>query len=264
MSNKSQLTQLYGKLPKVVALFWAIKIITTGMGEAASDFLVRTLGNVPAVTMGAIMFSAALVAQFRLKSFSRWVYWLTVAMVSVFGTMAADIVHIGFGVPYMASSIFFFAALVLTFTIWWRFEGTISIDAVDTRRREFFYWSTVLITFALGTAAGDMTARTFGWGYLSSGLVFGIAFALPLLAYVLGLRFQTILFWLAYIATRPFGASFADWIGADRNKAGLGFGFGNIALVLAAVFLLLVAFSSRTNKTACSDTNEEGGFTSTC
>jgi uncharacterized membrane-anchored protein len=250
MSKTSRLAEQSSNLPNVVALFWVIKITTTGMGEAASDFLVRTLGNFPAVALGAIIFSAALVAQFRLKGFSRWVYWLTVAMVSVFGTMAADIVHIGFGVPYLASSIFFFGALVVTFALWWRFEGTISIATVDTKRREFFYWLTVLITFALGTAAGDMTARTFGWGYLSSGLIFGLAFAIPLIAYVLGFRFQTIWFWLAYIATRPFGASFADWIGADHNKAGLGFGFGNITLVLAAVFFVLVAISSRTNKAA--------------
>jgi uncharacterized membrane-anchored protein len=250
MSKTSRLTEPSSNLPKVVALFWVIKITTTGMGEAASDFLVRTLGNFPAVALGTIIFSAALLTQFRLKGFSRWVYWLTVAMVSVFGTMAADIVHIGFDVPYLASTIFFFVALVVTFTLWWRFEGTISIATVDTKRREFFYWLTVLITFALGTAAGDMTARTFGWGYLSSGLIFGLAFAIPLIAYVLGFRFRTIWFWLAYIATRPFGASFADWIGADHNKGGLGFGFGNITLVLAAVIFVLVAISSRTNKAA--------------
>jgi uncharacterized membrane-anchored protein len=250
MPNRVSSQSFSSKLPTVTALFWLIKIITTGMGEAASDFLVRSLGNYLAVGLGAIVFAAALVAQFRIKTYSKWVYWFAVAMVSVFGTMAADILHMGFGVTYLASAIFFSVALAALFLIWWRVEGTIAITSVTTRRREYFYWLTVLTTFALGTAAGDMTARTMNLGYLSSGFMFGLAFALPLLAYAFGWRFHTIWFWLAYIATRPFGASFADWVGAEPLKGGLGFGFGNITLTLTVALIALVALTSRQNKVA--------------
>jgi len=123
MPNRVSSQSFSSKLPTVTALFWLIKIITTGMGEAASDFLVRSLGNYLAVGLGAIVFAAALVAQFRIKTYSKWVYWLAVAMVSVFGTMAADILHMGFGVTYLASAIFFSVALAALFLIWWRVEG---------------------------------------------------------------------------------------------------------------------------------------------
>lgn len=236
------------KLPAVSAGFWVIKVITTGVGEAASDFLVRTLGNYPAVALGALVFSAALVWQFRIATYSRWIYWLAVAMVSVFGTMAADIVHLGFGVPYLTSTVFFGVLLLAIFVLWFRVEGTISIASITNRRREGFYWLTVLTTFALGTAAGDMTARTLQLGYLNSGFLFALAFSAPLVGFALGFRFSTIWFWLAYVATRPFGASFADWIGADTSKGGLGFGFGNISLLLTLVLIVLVGLSGRKSK----------------
>lgn len=231
------------KLPAVVASFWIIKILTTGMGEAASDYLVRNLGPFVAVGLGAMVFAGALIAQFRIKSYSRWIYWLAVAMVSVFGTMAADVVHIALGVPYLASTIAFSLGLLVTFLVWWRVEGTIAISSINTNRRETFYWFTVLCAFALGTATGDMTARTLNLGYLNSGFLFAIAFAVPLGAYLLKLRGATIWFWIAYVITRPFGASFADWVGADSAKGGLGFGFGNISLVLTALIIVLVALS---------------------
>ncbi len=248
MSKTSWLTPRSNKLPVVAGLFWVIKIVTTGMGEAASDFLVRTLGNFPAVALGAGVFAVALIAQFRISKFSKWIYWFAVAMVSVFGTMAADILHIGFGVSYLASTLFFSVTLLMIFLVWWRLEGTISIASIDTNRRETLYWFTVLATFALGTAAGDMTARTLNLGYLNSGFLFALAFAIPLFAYWSRVKFNTLCFWLAYVATRPFGASFADWVGANVAKGGLGFGFGNITLTLTAALLALVAFSRNSTK----------------
>lgn len=239
MPKNSWLVQRASKLPEVVASFWVIKILTTGMGEAASDYLVRAFGPVIAVVGGLLIFVIALGAHFLVKSYSKWLYWLAVAMVSVFGTMAADILHIGLGVPYLVSTIFFALLLLIIFVVWKRVEKSFAMSSITSVRSELFYWMTVLTTFALGTAAGDMTARTLNLGYLNSGLLFGLCFALPLVVYrVTG---STISFWLAYIATRPFGASFADWIGADFTHGGLGFGFGNIAAVLTVAMVITIA-----------------------
>jgi len=248
MTKIDHIVSLRNKVPAVTASFWLIKILTTGMGEAASDFLVRALGPIPAVAMGGLAIAAALYAQVRSSSYGKWVYWTAVAMVSVFGTMAADILHIGLGVPYLTSTIFFAAALVAIFLLWWRVERTISIASVTSGRREYFYWATVLVTFALGTATGDMTARTLSWGYLISAVLFTVAFAIPAVIYWRSRAHAVLLFWLAYIITRPLGASFADWIGAEPSKGGLGFGFGNIAAVLAVAILAAVAVQRADSK----------------
>ncbi|MEY9946367.1 hypothetical protein [Kitasatospora sp. GAS1066B] len=232
--------RLLSKVPEVTALFWVTKVLTTGMGEDASDYLVRTLNPIPAVGLGGVLLLAALAVQFRAKRYVPWVYWLAVTMVSVFGTMAADVLHVGFGVPYLVSAPGFLVALLVIFAWWRKSEGTLSIHSVRTPKREFFYWAAVLATFALGTAVGDLTASTGGFGYFSSGVVFAVAITLPALAHW-KLRLNAVLaFWLAYILTRPLGASFADWMGADRSHHGLGWGFGPVSLVLTALIAVLV------------------------
>lgn len=236
------------KVPEITIGFWVIKILSTGMGEDASDFLVKEFGKAPAVATGFLALAAGIYLQFRFRTYNKWIYWFAVAMVSLFGTMAADVLHLGLGVPYIDSTIFFSIVLIMLFWIWYRAEGTISIDSISTTRREFFYWLTVLTTFALGTAAGDMTARTLNWGYLLSGIVFGIVFLLPGAGYVV-FRYDPILaFWFSYIITRPFGASFADWVGAERSRGGLGFGFGSTALVLSGLILVMVAVQRKNPK----------------
>jgi uncharacterized membrane-anchored protein len=165
-----------------------------------------------------------------------WIYWLAVAMVGVFGTMAADVLHVGFGVPYLASSAFFAATLALVFILWYRTEGTLSIHSIHTTRREGFYWAAVMTTFALGTAAGDMTAVTLHLGYLNSGLMFALVIAIPALAWRLGLN-PVLTFWFAYILTRPLGASFADWMGVSHARGGLNLGPGPVSLTLAALII---------------------------
>jgi uncharacterized membrane-anchored protein len=192
-----------------------------------------------AVAGGFLIFTIALFAHFRAKSYSKWFYWLAVAMVSVFGTMAADILHIGLGVAYLTSTAFFASVLLIIFSVWKRVEKSFAMSSITSARSEIFYWMTVLATFALGTAAGDMTARTLNLGYLNSGLLFGLCFVIPLVLYLLSR--STIAFWLAYLATRPFGASFADWIGADSSHGGLGLGFGNIAAVLTVAMIIAIA-----------------------
>lgn len=235
------------KVPHIITLFWIIKLLTTGMGEVFSDFLVKTIDPVIAVGIGFIGLVVALVVQIFMKKYNALIYWWTVTMVAIFGTMAADVLHVQFGIPYLVSSLFFAVSLSGVFAIWYGVEKTLSIHSIVTRRREILYWVTVLTTFALGTALGDMTATTLHLGYLDSGILFSALFAIPLLAWKLGWN-EVIAFWCAYIITRPLGASFADWIGRPKDVQGLGFGTGQISLVLTILIVILVAYLSVTKK----------------
>ena len=163
-------------------------------------------------------------------------------MVAVFGTMAADVLHVSLGVPYLISTAFFGLILAAVFIIWQKVEKTLSIHSIYTTRRELFYWTTVMATFALGTAAGDLTANTLGLGYFISGLVFSGLIVLPAFAYwKLGLS-EIAAFWIAYILTRPLGASFADWFGKPVRVGGLGWGDGPVALALTSLIVICVAY----------------------
>ena len=233
---------LSSKVPQITALFWVIKILTTGMGETTSDFLVHQIDPPIAVALGLMIFIAALVAQFVAPRYNAWIYWLAVLAVSIFGTMAADVLHIGLGVPYIVSTVFFSTALAVIFALWYRSEGTLSIHSITTRRREAFYWATVLATFALGTAAGDMTATSLGLGYLGSGVMFACVIAVPALAYWLFGLPEIPAFWFAYIVTRPLGASFADWMGVSHERSGLNWGTGPVSLVLGVLIVLCVGY----------------------
>ena len=170
-------------------------------------------------------------------------------MVGVFGTMCADVLHVGLGVPYIASTIFYAVVLAVIFRTWHRTEGTLSIHSIYTARREAFSWATVLATFALGTAAGDLTAVTFGLGYFASGLLFTAVIAVPAIGYwALRLERGVLGFWFAYVVTRPLGASFADWLAVSNERGGLGLGTGPVSLVLAALIACFVAYLSFTRK----------------
>jgi uncharacterized membrane-anchored protein len=228
------------KVPEITAYFWIAKGLTTGMGESTSDFLVHTFNPELVVVAGFAAFCGALWLQFRTPRYIAWVYWLAVAMVGVFGTMAADVVHIGFGVPYAASTAVFAVALAAVFRRWYKSEGTLSIHSITTRAREKFYWAAVVATFALGTAAGDLTAVTLHLGYFSSGLMFAGVICIPALAYWRKVMGPIAAFWFAYVVTRPLGASFADWIGVSHKRGGLNFGAGEISAVLAALLICLV------------------------
>jgi uncharacterized membrane-anchored protein len=230
------------KVPEVTALFWVTKVLTTGMGETTSDFLARTLDPVVAVGLGGICLIISLALQFRTQRYVAWIYWLAVVMVSIVGTMAADVLHVGLHIPYAVSSVFYLVVLAAIFITWYRVEGTLSIHSIVTRRREAFYWATVLATFALGTAVGDLTATTMHWGYLASGAVFAIAIAVPALAHWrLGMN-PIAAFWIAYILTRPVGASFADWFAVSPRRGGLAFGYGTVSVILTVVIVALVGY----------------------
>ncbi|HWE91060.1 MAG TPA: hypothetical protein VG317_16495 [Pseudonocardiaceae bacterium] len=237
------------KVPEVTIYFWITKVLTTGMGEVTSDYLVQRFSPFIAVGIGFVIFAASMVLQFRARRYRPWAYWTAVVMVSVFGTMCADVLHVGLGIPYVVSTTFYAIVLIVVFAVWYRTEKTLSIHSIYTPRREVFYWLTVITTFALGTAAGDMTATTLGLGYLASGILFAVIIAVPALAHwKLGLN-SILAFWFAYIVTRPLGASFADWLGQPTTHAGgLGFGLGTISLVLTAVIVGLVGYLAITRK----------------
>lgn len=236
------------KVPDVTVYFWIIKLLTTGMGETTSDYLAHQLNPIIAVALGAIGLAAALILQFAVRRYIAWIYWLAVIMVAIFGTMVADVLHVGFGIPYLVSTVFFTIVLAIIFVAWYVTEKTLSIHSIFTRRREMFYWATVMATFALGTAVGDMTATTIGLGYLSSGLLFAGLIAIPALCYWLFGLNEIFAFWFAYIVTRPLGASFADWMGRSQSLGGLGLGTGRVSLGLAILIVCLVGYLTVTRK----------------
>ncbi len=230
------------KVPHVVAAFWLTKALTTALGESTSDYLVHRISPVPAVLLGFIAFCAALAVQLRADGYVAWRYWSAVAAVGIFGTMAADVVHVGLGVPYAVSAVGFAAVLAVVFVCWHRSEGTLSIHSVTTTRRELFYWAAVVATFALGTAVGDLTAVTLGLGYLASSLVFAVLICIPAAAYGLFSVNAVAAFWTAYVLTRPLGASLADWVGKPTSSGGLGVGAGAVSVVLAAALVACVSY----------------------
>jgi uncharacterized membrane-anchored protein len=252
VSDRALLTRLTlrgaRRVPEITAYFWVIKALSTAMGESTSDYLVHAMAPVVAVGLGFVAFLAALALQFSMRRYMAWTYWLAVVMVGVFGTMAADVLHVGFGVPYPVSSIFYGVVLATVFVSWQKTEKTLSIHSVDTARREAFYWAAVVATFAMGTALGDLTATTFHLGYFASGLLFAGVIAIPAVGYWRYGWNAIFSFWFAYVATRPFGASFADWMGKPQSVGGLGWGDGTVALALTIVIFCLVAYLAITRR----------------
>lgn len=236
------------RVPEITVCFWAIKALSTAMGESTSDYLVHAMAPQLAVVLGFIGFLIALALQFSRRRYVAWAYWLAVVGVGVFGTMAADVLHVGFGVPYVVSSVLYGVVLVAVFVGWQKTERTLSIHSIDTDRREGFYWAAVVATFAMGTAVGDLTAVTFHFGYLASGILFAAVIAVPAVGYW---RFgwnPVLSFWLAYVATRPLGALFADWMGKPHSAGGLGWGDGTVALGLIFAIVCLVAYLTITRR----------------
>lgn len=229
------------KVPEITVYFWVIKVLTTGMGETASDFLAHTFGPVPAVALGGLALAASLILQLAVRRYVAWIYWTAIVMVSVFGTMAADVLHVGLGVPYAVSAPAFLTVLAAVFALWYASERTLAVHSIRTRRRELFYWAAVLATFALGTAAGDLTA-TAGLGYLGSAVLFAAAIAVPALAHRWAALGAVPAFWSAYVITRPLGASIADWMAVSAGRGGLGLGLGPVTVSWTAAIVLFVAF----------------------
>jgi uncharacterized membrane-anchored protein len=236
--------KMANKLPQITVFFWIAKILTTGFGEAASDALSHAAGIVGVVATGLAL-AASLIAQLRATRYVPWLYWLTVALVGVFGTMAADGTH-ELGISLGVSSAGYLAVTAVIFAIWHRVEGTLSFAAITTRRREGFYWAAVLATFALGTAVGDLAADSWGLGNLVAGLLCVALILVPLAAHR-WLRLGAVpAFWIAYVITRPLGASFADWM----SYHGLHLGSTVCAAIWAVAFAALVGFLVATRNAA--------------
>jgi uncharacterized membrane-anchored protein len=232
---------LAAKVPEVILLFWIVKILTTAGGEATSDYL-KTWGNIGGGGTEVVLFVAALIVQFATRKYRAFAYWFLAYAIAIFGTGVADFLHLDVGIPYAGTTVLWAAILAVVFVLWYRSERTLSIHSITTQRREAFYWATVFATFALGTALGDFTATSLGLGYLASGILFGVVILLPALAWWrFGLN-SVVAFWMAYVVTRPLGASFADYISKPANISGIGFGDGPTAVVFTLAVFVLVAF----------------------
>ena len=229
-------------MPQITAVFWIIKGLSTAMGESTSDYLVHAMAPELAVLLGFAGFVVALALQFKMARYVAWTYWFAVVMVGIFGTMAADVLHVGLGVPYTVSTIVYAIALTAVFAAWQRTEHTLSIHTVDSPRREAFYWAAVVATFAMGTALGDFTAYTLNLGYFPSAVLFAVLIAVPAIGHYWR-RWNAIgCFWFAYVLTRPLGASIADGLGKKRSASGLGLGDGVVVLGFGVLIAVMVTY----------------------
>ena len=247
------MTEAPNRVPEVTLDFWLIKLMAVTMGETAADYLAVNLGlglTLTSLLMAGVLV-VALVLQFAQRRYVPWAYWLAVVLISIVGTLVTDNLVDNFGVSLVTTTWVFTVALGLTFAVWYASERTLSIHQVTTFRREAFYWLAILFTFALGTAAGDLVAEKLGLGYMSTGILFGMIIAALALGYAyLGL--DAILgFWLAYIFTRPLGASFGDFLSQPGEYGGLGLGtIITSALFLAAIAALVVYMTTRGDRGA--------------
>ncbi len=240
-SSRHQVRHTLAKVPEITLIFWVLKLLTTGMGESMSDFLGQH--SVPiAGAIGIFGLWFALWLQLRQREYRAPIYWFAVMMVAIFGTMAADGIHDGASIPYAVTTPLFAGVVAAVFVLWYRSEGTLSIHTITTRRRESFYWAAVLATFALGTAAGDLTALTLHLGFFGSVLLFAAIIAIPAIGWWRLSLNPIVAFWSAYIVTRPLGASFADWFSKPPATTGLGLGDGTVSALALVVFIALVAY----------------------
>jgi uncharacterized membrane-anchored protein len=229
------------KVPEVILLFWIVKILTTAGGEVTSDYL-KKYGNFGGGGTEVALFVIALVLQFGTRRYRAFAYWSLAYAIAIGGTGLSDFLHLDVHIPYAGTTLLWAVILGAVFWVWHRSEGTLSIHSITTQRREGFYWAVVFATFALGTALGDFTATSLNMGYLDSGIFFLVVILLPALAWWrFGLN-SVAAFWMAYVVTRPLGASFSDWVSKPKSITGLGFGNGQTALVIAVVVLMLVAY----------------------
>lgn len=231
------------KVPFIITLFfWVIKILATTVGETGADFLIFNLHfglPLTSLLMGGALVSV-LYAQIRSQQYIPWLYWVSVVMVSIVGTLLTDNLTDNLGVPLTTSTIGFSIALLATFWIWYKAEGSLSIHSITSVRRELFYWAAILFTFALGTAAGDLLAESVGLGYAISALIFASAIAVITTGFYAFKLNGVLAFWLAYIITRPLGASIGDYLSQPVADGGLGLGtIATSALFLTAITALV-------------------------
>lgn len=242
--------EMLNKVPEVTIYFWIIKILATTVGETAADYLGVNLGlglTTTTVVMSALL-AVALVFQFRARRYIPGIYWLSVVLISVVGTLVTDNLTDRFGVSLKVSTPLFALGLIATLGAWYRSERTLSIHSITTTKREAFYWLAILFTFSLGTAAGDLIAETFALGYLRSALLFAGLIALVGVIYFKFHVNEIAAFWVAYILTRPLGASLGDFLSQPHKNGGLGLGTTGTSFIFLAAILGVVAFLATTHR----------------
>jgi uncharacterized membrane-anchored protein len=234
---------MLNKVPEVTLIFWTIKILSTTVGETGADYLAVHVGLGASLTMAfmAGLLIAALILQLRARRYIPWIYWLTVVLVSIIGTQITDFMSDKLEISLYVSTTVFACALVATFAIWYGLERTLSIRTIVTTRRELFYWAAILLTFALGTAAGDLATEALGLGFQLGVMVFGVLIAFVAVFYTLGIN-PVLTFWLAYILTRPLGASLGDLLSQSRHDGGVGLGTIHTSLTFLTVIVALVVW----------------------
>ena len=236
--------RLLSKVPEVTIFFWIIKVMATTVGETAADFLNdhMGLGLTGTTLVMSVLLVATLAAQFRSERYVPVLYWSTVVLISVVGTLASDNLVDNFGVPLAVTTAAFAVALAVTFGVWYRREHTLSIHSIVTPRREAYYWAAILVTFALGTSAGDLVAEQFNIGYALTAVIFATLIAAVAIARR-SFRVDAVLtFWAAYILTRPLGASIGDYLSQPHRHGGLGLGATTTSAVFVVVIVALVAY----------------------
>ncbi|WP_434937978.1 COG4705 family protein [Shewanella sp. HL-SH8] len=234
------------KVPEITLIFWVIKMMSTTVGETAADYLSFHLhvGMINTSMIMGVLLIAALYLQFKQVQYRPNTYWSVVVLISIFGTLVTDILTDKLAVPLPLSTLAFSLLLGATFAYWYSKEHTLSIHSIVTFKREIFYWLAILFTFALGTAAGDWVSEDMNVGYAMSAVLFGAAITLITVAFY---RFKVnavLCFWLAYILTRPLGASIGDLLSQPVRKGGLGFGTTNTSIVFLVIILILVSYLS--------------------
>jgi uncharacterized membrane-anchored protein len=242
---------MLSKVPEVTIYFWIIKVLCTTVGEAAADFLNVDLnfGLTGVSVVTGVLLIGALVLQFRSNRYIAGRYWLTVAIVSVFGTLVTDNLTDNVGLPLEASTLIFGVLLAVTFLAWYRTEKTLSIHSIVTRQREVFYWLAILFTFALGTATGDLMAEVLGLGYLVTGIIVTSLVVIIAVGWRFGLH-SVLAFWFIYILTRPLGASIGDYLSQPSSQGGLGLGATITSLIFVVGILVIVTYLSVTKADA--------------
>src|SRR5262245_10691035 len=249
---RADLRWMLNKVPEVTLYFWVIKVLCTTVGETASDYLSENvgLGLTKTTFMTGALLIAALVFQFRTRRYVPAIYWLGIVLISVVGTQITDNLTDNLGVSLVITTVVFAIALAFAFAVWYASERTLSIHTIYTTRRESFYWLAVLFTFALGTAAGDLTAERLNLGYLVSLLLFaGLIAAVAVAHYVFDLN-AIAAFWIAYVLTRPLGASLGDYLSQPTSAGGPGLGTTVTSVIFLSAILVVVVFLSITKRDA--------------
>ena len=250
LSQENFADRLWSKVPLITAAFWIIKIMSTTVGETGADLLATRLGlglTITSLIMTGV-FMVFLVMQLRAKTYIPALYWITVVLISVVGTLISDNLVDGFGISLQTTTIVFSVMLALVFAAWYNSEGTLSIHSIVTFKRECFYWAAILFTFALGTSAGDLVAEGFDLGYLNAAILFGAFILIVSAAYYFFKQNAVLCFWLAYILTRPFGASIGDFLSKPHIAGGLGWGTVTTSIVFLTIIAGLVLYLTATRK----------------